>query len=363
MTFWLYDERTLDLFNISSPDEIYQYTYCKNEDTFSILINTTNYSYIVPCEIEKIRFVVNYPTDTYYRTLLPLAFNVSNATQRVWLINLDTSTSIFNTFQLYTLIDRYTNPKLYLTKNINGTNYYITSDFFNVETKVGTYLLYGEQYHVIIEADEFESRDLGFYTADSTGDKLINLFELKLESQPTDSQLNTSWWIEKDNTTGVNRVKVSYKAYDTTNAEVKIYNDSINGDILYSSSLTTDTGVFYYAPTAEYSNKTLYVTLNVTKGDGKSVYFQNTYGNRVGTFLLDIIGLGYVDRDWFAMMLIIMLSCIALIFSFGTASVGGLVFVAFAWLLVWFGWIYIGALCLGLGILVAVGNMLKNPYR
>jgi hypothetical protein len=363
MTIFFKDERTLEAFNMSSPDSIYQYTYCNNGDTISYLINSSNYSYLFPCEFDKIRYVVNYPVDTYYRTFLSDTFNLSSDSTTIWLINLDTSTSIFNTFQLYTLVDKYINPKLYFTKNINGTDYTITSDYFNVETKVGTYLLYGEQYKIIIVADDLESRDLGFYTADSTGDKIINLFTLTLESQPTDSQLNNSWWVEQENTSGTNRIRVAYESYKATNANLKIYDNNISGLLLYSSTLTTDTGVFYYSPPTSYDNATLYTTLNITKEDGQTIFFQKSLGTKVGEFLLDIIGLGYVDREWFTMMLLVLLSVIALIFNFGTASVGGLIFVAFAWLLVWLGWIFIGALCLGLAIIIAVGNMMKNPYR
>jgi hypothetical protein len=371
LTMNLKDEFTKNNFNISSPDDIILYTYCLDGSSYSVNINSVSFNYVSACDVDKLRFSVNYLTDSYYRTILMDQINISNENLTIWLVDLETSTLFFNTFQNYSLTDQLSNAKLYLTKNIEGTTYVITSDYFNVETKVGTYLLYGEQYTIIVESDEDGQKNLGFYTADSTGDKLIKYFSLQL--QPSDVILydNTLFYITYDNSTGSDRYLITYNASNVTTANLYIYNDSVDNGLIYYNELTSDNGTFIYTPLETELNLSKPFRINITNSDSKVTTFNgNLIGKQVGTFVLDIILMGYVTPMFLALFLVVILSCIALIFTFNTASIGGIFFVGIAWVFSWLGFlnnkeinVWIGTAALSLAIIIAIGNLIKNRYR
>jgi hypothetical protein len=362
-TIFLKDEKTLANFNISSPTSIQQYTYCTDSNVFITTINSTNYSFTVGCTYDKVKFIVTYPSDQYYRTFLGTTFNDTSMTNiTIFLVDLANTQVIFNTFQLYTLINQYENPKLYFTKNINNVNYVITSDFFNVETKVGTYLMFGEQYNIIMVADNFPATNLGFYTADSAGEKLIRLFNIEINANPTDIWLNNTFYALTDNTTGTDRLKIAYDGVDVFSAELNIYNETNNGMLYYTAILNSNNGIFYYTPNTSIENSTFAIRLNLTDSSGGSYIF--SVNRRLDDrTILDIIFKGYISNTFLSWFLAILLATISLMFTTATADIGGLIFLALGGLFMFLGWLLIANITFGLAVMVSVLSFLRNKDR
>lgn len=358
-----YDEFTETPFNMSSPDVITQYTVCADGQQFSQVI--TNNSFTIPtiCEIYKIKFVVSYPTDRYYRTLLPRAFNTTNVT--IWLVDLDKAQLVFNTFEVYDLTEEYTNIRVYFKKNIGGEEYIITSDYINIEEKIGTYLMQGEEYTVEIESDQLPTRNLGQYSADAAGEKVIRLFTITADSDPTDSVSNDKWWLTTSNSTGVDRVEVYYESENIDTVRLNIYNESSSGQLLYTSTVTADSAIFYYIPNSTFANSTFFVTLNGTKETAyinDSFYFTSavrTYSN----IILDLITFGFVTRENVMWFLLILITVIALSFTITTGNIGAIVIVGIAAFFNYVGWFNLTGVLLGLAILVTVITFMKGKDK
>lgn len=358
-TVCIYDEASEQAFNMSSPNTVTQYTYCTDEFVFANVLTDACTAYISVCEIDKVKYVFQYPTDRYYRTLLSRAFNVTLGNITVWAIDLDTTQTVFNTFQIYALNNVYDNARLYFKKNIGTIEYVITSDYIDVEEKVGTYLMLGEEYTVELEADNYPTTSLGFYSADAAGAKILQLFEISYDLDPTGGWDNNSWWVETDNSTTPSRAKVTYRSKDLSSATLSVYNGSKQGALLYTTTVTSDSGVIYYNPPTEYENYTFQMQLNLTKDSGETVKLLTTW--RANTRIaLDIITLGLMTATWFGFFIAILLSVIALIFSWSSADIGGIIFIAIAGLFISFGWITIANVTLGLAVLVAVINFIKK---
>lgn len=361
-TLFIKDEATKDFFNISSPSSINQYIFCDDDSIIITIVNETTSSFTPPCQFLKIKYIVNYPTDRYYRVLLPRAFNLTTGNVTIWLINLDTTQTVFNTWELFSLNEYYENFRVYFKKFIDTEEFIITSDYLDVEDKIGTYLMLGEEYTIEVEADNIASRTLGFYSADAAGDKVLRLFDIYYN--PTDIAgyyTNNSWYVSVDNTTDPDRVKVTYLSDDVSTATLNVYNGSKTGSLLYTTTTTGDSGIIYYAPTTAYENYTFLVELNITKNDGSST--NTTFSKFIRTnsrIALDIITMGFVTEEFLFMFIAILLSVVALAFSISTSSIGGIIFIGLGGLFYWLGWFYMSTGVLGLAIIVAVGSFLKN---
>jgi hypothetical protein len=148
--------------------------------------------------VSTIRFLEYYTTPsviTIYRTYLPiLGFNINNLESNVWLVDLRTTDVVLNTLQLFDLMQDYENPRVLLTKVINGTEQVITGDYADVEGKISAYLMMGGQYNVKVYSDNKPVRVIGKYYADSAGVKYLRLFDVVLTDQsvvPTEVSYST----------------------------------------------------------------------------------------------------------------------------------------------------------------------------
>ena len=358
-TIFLKDEKTLGDFNISSPTTIQQYVYCNDSNVIVSTINTTNFTLSVGCYFQKVKYIVTYPADQYYRTILGSVFNSSVNNVTVFLVNLDNTQVIFNTFQLYTLINNYINPKLYFTKNINGINYVITSDDFNVETKVGTYLMYGEQYNIIMVADNYPAASLGFYTADSAGEKLIRLFNIDINANPTAVWLNNTFYATVDNSTNTKRLKLAYEGYNVQSVVLNIYNETTDSTPIHTATLTSNDGIFFYTPADYAANYTFKVRMNMTLQNNQ-VYTYSTDMRLDDRTILDIVFQGYITPTFFAWFLAILMATIALLFTVRTADIGGFIFLGLGGLFSFLGWVVIANITFGLALMIAILSFLKD---
>jgi len=365
LTIMIMDEFTEGEYNLSSPDDITQYIYCEDGSVYREDVTNNSYNFILPCDFEKIKYVVTYPTDRYYRTLLPRSFNITEGNVTVWLVDIDTTQIVFNTFELYSLIEEYDNLNIYFKKNIGDNEYVITSDFLDFEQKIGTYLILGEEYTVEVSATNYPTTNLGFYSADAAGEKIIKLFELTINQDDLVDWLGDVWNVETDNTTDPNRLKVTYDSEDVDVVELSVYNETEEGTLMYTTSVYTDSGFIYYTPPIQYENLTYAIKLNITKEDNATTNDRvlRTQWRSNTNIDLDIIGLGYISTTFMGFFIAIFMGAVALIFTWQTADIGGIVFIGLGGLFIYFGWIYIASITFGLCIIIVIVNFLKNKDR
>jgi len=113
--FRLKDEKTLGDFNMSSPTSIKLLQFCPNS-TIETTLTIVNQSIPLGCEFRKIKFILEYSSTSYFRTII-FELNGSNVThQDVYLIDLATTDYVYNTFQLDDLFSEYNNPSLWIKK-------------------------------------------------------------------------------------------------------------------------------------------------------------------------------------------------------------------------------------------------------
>jgi hypothetical protein len=330
-SIFLKDEQSEGYFNISSPSFITEYIYCDTGAVYSINITGVSLTYPLFCNTTKIKFVVIYPTDRYYRTILTNKTNISNTT--IWLINLDTTQMIFNTFEIFDLTNEYHNISLYLTKNINFVDYFITGDYIDVEKKIGAYLMLGEQYTLHIESNEQPTRVFGSYTANEAGNKVIKLLELTTGAVPTGEYENNYWYVDLTNGTPKQLVVTYNSTPDLSVFNLQIYalnysNNSFAMPIFNTNSMTQSGQIINDIPTP-YENFSLLVKSTFFKTDGSKINFTTTEYQNEGrvSFILNMISAGYVTRDtvnWWGMGFV---SVIALIFGALSSGYGAIIVV------------------------------------
>ena len=72
MQFYLFDEATLGVFNISGTDSVKFLLFCPDE-TYTTVLNTTSPIIPIICNYTKFKFAIDYSTnagETYYRTFI-----------------------------------------------------------------------------------------------------------------------------------------------------------------------------------------------------------------------------------------------------------------------------------------------------
>jgi len=356
----LIDEKTNLAFNISSPDMLTFYVYC--DDSYVSITNITNSTFAIPvgCDFDKIKVIVSYPTTVYHRTLLfPRSFNSSLSTIPIYLVDLDTTSIVLDNFQIFTLLNTMQNVKIYFTKNIGANQYVITSNDINLVQSMAAYLMLGEEYTILIEADGIAAYSLGTFTADSSGDRLLRLFEINMSGTPSGAWTDTLWWMSTDNSTTPPRLKIIYNSTNVSIATMNIYNNTLDDTLLYTTSLVSDNGIFYYPPPTAYENYTFFVNLNITKDSGEVITFKNSW-NTKNSKELEAIAEGFISKTQLNTFLALVLAVVALTFDITTASIGGFVIIGFAALFMWLKWYSIAAVTFGLAILITVVDFFKK---
>lgn len=360
---YLYDESDGGLLDMTGKTITAYYYYYNGSISTQTISNNNFLAYFDSTQLKKVRFIVEQNGENYYRTLLTQDFNFSsNQNASVYLLDLNSSTVIFNTFQLFALTSSYPNARLYLQRNINGVTQTMTSDIFNVETKIGAYLLQNAEYQMILCTDDPNvCKNLGSYDAISAGDKVIKYYDLKLENEPTQLYNHTSW-STLNNESGINRIETTYIGYNTSTATYTVKLSNSTGTLLYNATLTSDVGQFLYNVPEEYENSSFFINTSITDRSGNKydlIKIISSKGRQLGNIFDELLG-EYISPTWWKNMLGILLSVIALIFTTATASLGGLIFAGFAAFFFWLGWLPLSAVALGLAIALSVANALKH---
>lgn len=374
-TFTLFDERTLDLFNVSSPSRINFLIFCP-DSTFSYIINTTTPSILVNCPYEKFKFVLDYAETSYYRTFMLEPDEVNNYS--IYLIDLATTQSVYNGFVIDDLYRQYVNPKIFVKKVIQDKTVQITADSVDIENKVGAYLIYSHQYIVEIHSDNYPVRVLGPYAADQAGTKTIRLYDISAGDIPGSFSNDVNTYGGIINYSGG---KYAYHFYqDTANKTSsitwKVYKDSGNGTLLYSTTITnanwTNGVELLYNVTDIYNTTSIYGKLIVDYIGGSEHIFSWVY-----SFVKVVLGavtdikeiLAWVGGSsengakilqWF---MVLLLGMIAIWATIRTANMVAMVLTLFAALLTLFQLFSISAGVLVVGILIAFISLLKSEDR
>ena len=103
VAFNFMDEKTIEPFNLSDPKRIIAQVYCvNNSEILEEEIDENNAELNLTCDYRKIKFIVDYNSETYYRTYPKItdSFDYDNFNMTIWLLNLNTTNVILNTFQI-----------------------------------------------------------------------------------------------------------------------------------------------------------------------------------------------------------------------------------------------------------------------
>ena len=281
-TLNLIDEETLDPFNLSSANSTEVIVVCADIGSYKYTIDNSTYNLSISCEYTKLRFTMTYDNTVYTRVLLSSETDIF--TQDVYLINLLTTQSIFNSFIINDYAGQYLDIELFIMKNIEGAQVVIHSDQIDAENKMSTYLIENDEYILVLKSSNNPDNVLGFYGADLTGSKEITVTTSNVDTS-VDSiigtgitaityitgnsstlQANAFYTDENSNTTSV---KWDLLLFNTTNESLQeFYTATISG----SSSI-----VFTPQNVSEYENYTLYGKLTYIIGGDTTVLTRVIY--------------------------------------------------------------------------------------
>lgn len=272
------DEKTFGLFNMMSPDQIKAELYCEDGSVVDQIISNSSsiLPFTISCGFQKIRFLVDYPTEAYYRVIV-ISPTINQTNFNVWLVDLNNSKVVFNTFQGYDLFDEYVNPKIAIYRLINVTEELITGDFVDIEGKITAFLLLNEEYTIKVFSDNQPDRIIGRYNADDSGVKYLRLFDVSLSATPSGFSPDVYYYAYLVNESGSYNIKVAYN--DTTGNNIyggtlEIRNMTIDGNLLFSSSSNNTEAIFTY-PTLNGVNddNVYYINLTLLRVTGEKVPF------------------------------------------------------------------------------------------
>jgi len=122
--------------------------------------NTSTLFLVSDSEVDEFRATINWDgTNTYFRDIIPF----DERDLRMYLINLDNSTSVGITYTLDDLTAAFSPAYIRVKKNQNGTLYDMHSGWFDADNTAFVYLINNERYVLTVGTDS-ESRSLGWLT-------------------------------------------------------------------------------------------------------------------------------------------------------------------------------------------------------
>lgn len=342
ITFNFIDERTLLPFNMSSPDAIRFILYCPNSTT-TTLISISNLSTAnlpITCNYNKFKFVLEYPATSYYRTLIyPSSLFVNQSFNiTVYLIDLRTTTAVVNTLIVDDLLQQYDNPSIYVKKIIDDKTVLITSDYIDIENKVTAYLVLNHEYIIEIWSDNNPIRVVGPYSADNAGNKIIRVYDISLESNPSGLVNDVYHTIVNQTINGTKYIIAEYTDLnnETTSVTFNVFRDQYNTTLLYTDTVAGNSNIQFMYNYSLWENYTLYpeIIYNYPGRNPINVVKQiNSQG-----FRIDLPIMQYVTEDFMGWFLTIVLSVLAIMATAKTANVMTMILLGFSALFIVFGW-------------------------
>jgi len=307
--FNFFDERTLGVFNVSSADSIQFLVFCPNETVISV-INQSNQSVPITCSYSKFKFILNYGVTSYYRTFIlnpDELFNVN-----IYLINLLTTQSLFNTFIIDDLLDKYDNPRIFVKKNIGNKTVQITADFVDIEQKISAYLIESHEYIIEIQSDNQPTRVIGFYSADIAGNKNLRLYDINIDGSPSaNAGFATTTWM---NILNQSNSSIAVAVYNdslnkTSDVTFNLYTNQYNGPLLYTATTSGSNIEFTFDVTNNLSStivgELLFTDINGNNKNTTHVYHKNlTIPLQILSSIGDTVEEGQLFLNWFFLLLI-----------------------------------------------------------
>ncbi len=360
-TINLFDEATGGYFNVSSADDIEMHVFCPNQTVTTDL--TANISEVpITCEYTKLRFIVEYGVDTYFRTLIIPFTEATNIS--VYLINLDTTTSILNSMLLDDLFQTYDNPSIYIYRLITGGQRLITSDFVDIENKIAAYLIENAEYNIVVKSDNQPDFVFGSYVAAEAGDIALRLYDFDVTPQPSGWSSDVVYSTQIMNITGDdamgNRTLVTFyndSGSGTTNLVWTVYEDDIGGNVLATStSADTSDATFIYYISPVYNTTPLAVELIVTHDSGE--HTSRWILQEITEIILGIER--YINVQFLNWFITILLALIAIMSTIRTSDMITFVILGLAAVFIMFGWYKVSWAILVLCIIVSLIFFLKK---
>ena len=355
--FILIDENTLEPFNISGPDTIRFVLYCTDR-TETTIINATEQDVPIDCDFEKFKFVIEYGTTSYYRTLLLDADTVLNLSFSgfnisVYLIDLLTTQSIYNSIALDDLLQEYDNPSIYVKKLVDDALVLITSDLTDIEGKIGAYLIINHEYLIEVHSDNQADAVLGTYSADIAGDKVIRLYTVGIAPTPSGFASSVSLTQAYDNNTDELVLVYEDTADGTEQVTWNVYEGSESGALI--DTVVTDSNDFQSTINVSgYQNVASIVI--VEHSEGTYTYGADFKGNET----INLPVLGHVSGGFMNWFLTMILGLLAIMSTIRSANVISLVMIGLAALFVSFGWFGMSWGVLALAAIISLLSLMKE---
>ena len=350
VTFYLYDEKTLDLFNVSSPDSISFLLICPSETTTTIIDNTSAPIIPLTCNYTSFRFILEWlPGETitgvtsYFRSFL---LDVSDTYQQdIFLIDLADTEEVTSNLILDDLLQDYDSPSIFVKKTIGGEAVQITADYTDIENKIVATLIKNNEYIIEVHSTNNPDRVMGSYIANSGDDKTLRLYDIDLD--PTigtfAGNLTYNMWIT--NTSGDMFVRgwVQDLSNITKNSTFTVRETTYNGPILYYAQSTSNNITWEYNISSNL-NRTIFARIDIDRPSGAFgdvVYSKLMW--EVTQLTLGIMNMNYYGATFMNWFFIIFLGVLAIMATIKTANYVSIMLIGLGSLFVLFGWFGISA--------------------
>ena len=361
--FFLVDENTNEPFNISGTDRVRFIVYCTDQTTTTTTINETDPQIPINCAFDKFKFVIEYGTTSYYRNLLFNSNDILNYSETgfnisVYLIDLLTTQSIFNTFVLDDLFTDYDNPKIIVRKIIGDNVQQITGDNADIEDKIGAYLIINHEYLIEVQSDNHPTRLIGTYSADIEGEKIIRLYDIQINPEKSGFASAVSYVTYYDNDTKTAVAKYEDTDNLTSSVTWNLYKDEYGGTLLHSDTGTGESLEFVFNA-SDYENDTMVSVMEIDHASG-----HYTYGKTIN--LIEGITLGieqYLSPGFLNWFFTLLLGLIAIMATIQTANMVSIVMIGMGALFTLFGWYGLSWSILALAFVVSLLSLLKEESK
>ena len=313
----LYDEVTQDLYNLSKNNDTYVSAICDNNVSYTYQMNENPLYVYFNCTFEMFKVDVSSSTDTYFRTLIPDAYETDiNA----YIVDITQYSIVQIILELYDLSDVYIGGSAYIQKPYEDGFEYIIQQPWDVENKVVLYLLKNGIYTLKIISPNGLERSVGYITADSAGTKVITIPDVSFV--PDSYYGNTVSWDWQLNRTYL-RLVYNDTASETLNLTYRIFNGSNLSQLMYSTiSYNVSFSSLSYATPGNGTWLACFETWHSVLNnftECKSVYIAEEFGYWEGWTDDEINTI----QNWVALFI---LAAIALYIAYYSESIGAFLF-------------------------------------
>jgi hypothetical protein len=364
----LIDERTFELFDVTSPDRILFILDCVNY-SFSQVLNATSTIVPIQCKYKKFQFILDYNTTSYTRFIIIPPDEALNL--NVYLINALTTQAVYFSFYIDDLFNDYENVSIYLKRVIGNQTPIITSNYVDAEDKMDAYLIENVEYLIEIHSDNNPIRQMGPYSATVPGSKTFRLYDISLNPDVSQSGMVYASIMLINETTNESVIYATYGDEQnlTDSVTLNIYLDGYNQTLLYSLpvslSSNSTSSIEWEQNMTGYHDRTVVTefVINRRNTNGESIAiitFIKTVNEQL-KILLDVFD--YISQEfmnWFITLIISVLAIFTTIRSSNMASIGLLGLSA---LFIVFGWFTMSWAIMALCMIVAFLSILKEGEK